>query len=60
MSLKTHLQAWSDLFGRYKQIFAIAWQNRHETIVKVYNRTKPSFCLRPYPYKKRLCHLHHV
>lgn len=31
MSLKTHLQAWSDLFGRYKQIFAIAWQNRHET-----------------------------
>ncbi|WP_297920822.1 HlyD family type I secretion periplasmic adaptor subunit [uncultured Agitococcus sp.] len=30
MSLKTHLQAWSDLFGRYKQIFAIAWQNRHE------------------------------
>ncbi len=30
MSLKTHLQAWSDLFGRYKEIFAIAWQNRHE------------------------------
>ncbi|MFO1373966.1 MAG: HlyD family type I secretion periplasmic adaptor subunit [Agitococcus sp.] len=30
MSLKTHLQAWSDLFARYKQIFAIAWQNRHE------------------------------
>lgn len=30
MSLKTHLQAWSDLFARYKQIFAIAWQNRAE------------------------------
>jgi hypothetical protein len=27
MSLKTHLQAWSDLYARYKQIFA-AWHGR--------------------------------
>ena len=31
MSLKTHLQAWSDLYSRYKQIFAAAWSVRHET-----------------------------
>ena len=31
MSLKTHLQAWSDLCGRYKEIFAVAWQNREAT-----------------------------
>ena len=31
MSLKTHLQAWSDLYSRYKQIFAAAWAVRHQT-----------------------------
>ncbi len=31
MSIKTHLQAWSDLCGRYKQIFAAAWANRQQT-----------------------------
>ncbi len=31
MSLKTHLQAWSDLYARYKQIFAAAWSVRHQT-----------------------------
>ncbi|PTQ86709.1 HlyD family type I secretion periplasmic adaptor subunit [Agitococcus lubricus] len=30
MSIKTHLQAWADLWGRYKQIFSHAWQHRHE------------------------------
>ncbi len=31
MKLKTHLQAWSDLVDRYRQIFSQAWQQRHET-----------------------------
>ena len=31
MSLKTHLQAWSDLVDRYRQIFSHAWQQRHQT-----------------------------
>lgn len=31
MSLKTHLQAWSDLIDRYTQIFGMAWQHRHDT-----------------------------
>ncbi len=31
MKLKTHLQAWSDLFNHYRQVFAVSWANRHAT-----------------------------
>ena len=31
MSLKVHLQAWADLRNHYRQVFAQAWANRHET-----------------------------
>ena len=31
MSFKVHLQAWADLRNHYRQVFAQAWANRHET-----------------------------